>query len=83
MLTIEYDPAGLLEVTIDKEGIDDLMRILGRLPPGDHEHLFTPSWGAYPLTEESKRPHAHSPSEYLSRRVRVSDRKGVTLPHAE
>jgi len=52
MLTFEYEPDNVLEVTLDAEGLADLLLALSRLKPGDHEHLFTPAWGAYPLTED-------------------------------
>jgi len=56
MLTFEYGPNGVVEIAVDQDGIDDLIRVLRRLPPGDHEHLMTPSWGGYPLTEEFPNP---------------------------
>lgn len=52
MLTIEYDAPGVLEVTVDAQGVEELMHILRKIEPGDHEHLLTASWGGYPLTEE-------------------------------
>ena len=52
MLTFEYEPDNMLEVTLDAEGLEDLLLALSRLRPGDHHHLFTPAWGAYPLTED-------------------------------
>jgi hypothetical protein len=52
MLTFECDPQGALEITVDADGLAEFLSILGRLEPGDHDHLSTPSWGAYPLTEE-------------------------------
>jgi hypothetical protein len=56
MLTFEYEPDNVLEVTLDAEGLQDLLLALSRLRPGDHEHLFTPAWGAYPLTEDFPNP---------------------------
>jgi hypothetical protein len=51
MLTFECGE-GIVEVNLDASGLEDLLRVLERLRPGDHEHLFTPSWGGYPLTED-------------------------------
>jgi len=56
MLTIQYEPDGVVEVTVDRAGLEELMGVLRRLSPGDHEHLLTSSWGGYPLTEEFPRP---------------------------
>ena len=56
MLTFEYEPDNMLEVTLDAEGLEDLLRALSRLTPGDHEHLMTPAWGAYPLTGDFPNP---------------------------
>jgi hypothetical protein len=52
MLTFEYEPDGVLEINVDAQGVRDLVDILARLQPGDHEHLSTASWGGYPLTED-------------------------------
>lgn len=56
MLTIEYEPDGVLEINVDAQGVEDLMYILRQLEPGDHEHLMTESWGGHPLTEEFPNP---------------------------
>lgn len=45
MLTFEVDGGDAVEVNFDAAGRDELLRILTRLVPGDHEHLLTPSWG--------------------------------------
>ena len=52
MLTFECDPQGAVEITVDADGLAELISILDRLEPGDHDHLSTSSWGGYPLTEE-------------------------------
>jgi hypothetical protein len=52
MLTFEYGPDNCVEIGVDAQGIQDLLEILQRLSPGDHEHLLTESWGGYPLSEE-------------------------------
>lgn len=56
MLTIEYDPENVLEVSLDASGRDELVRVLTALQAGDHEHLFTPAWGGFPLTEDFQHP---------------------------
>ena len=40
-----------LEVTLDREGIDVLRAVLDHIKDGGHEHLATPSWGGYELSE--------------------------------
>lgn len=56
MLTFEFDPAGSLEVTCDEAGRIQLVSVLQRLVVGDHEHLSTPGWGGYTLTESFPNP---------------------------
>lgn len=51
MLTFEYGPDNCVEITVDDRGAKDLVSILERLTPGDHEHLLTEAWGGFPLTE--------------------------------
>jgi hypothetical protein len=51
MLTFEVDGGDVIEVNFDAEGRDELIRVLTRLVPGDHEHLMTPGWGGDTLTE--------------------------------
>jgi hypothetical protein len=51
LLTVECGD-GLVEVNVDAEGIAELISVLRRLAPGDHDHLFTGSWGGWQLTEE-------------------------------
>jgi hypothetical protein len=42
-----------VEINLDKQGLDDLLRQLTLLREGgDHVHFFTNSWGAGPLTEK-------------------------------
>jgi hypothetical protein len=36
MLTFEYEPDNMLEVTLDAEGLEDLLLAVSRLKPGDH-----------------------------------------------
>lgn len=52
MLTIQYEADSVLEIFLDEEGRDQLIYILSRLTIGDHDHLMTPAWGGYELTEE-------------------------------
>lgn len=54
VLTVEYRPENVVEIKLDADGRVELIAILEKLTPGDHEHLMTPSWGGYPdqLTEE-------------------------------
>jgi hypothetical protein len=40
-----------LEVTVDGEGIDYLVRILTSIQNGGHEHLASPSWAGSELAE--------------------------------
>lgn len=45
------EPGGeVVEIFLDQEGYEDLMRSLLRLKPNDHEHYFTEAWGSHPLT---------------------------------
>ena len=42
-----------VEIYLDKEGLEDLLRQLGFLKnPGDHCHFMTPAWGGHELTED-------------------------------
>ena len=52
MLTFEVDEGDVIEVNFDAKGREELIRVLTRLVPGDHEHLMTPSWGGDTLTED-------------------------------
>lgn len=53
MFTVEIGKEpDVVDITLDDEGIDDLIRRLTRLRgKRDHEHLMTPSWGGYELSE--------------------------------
>jgi hypothetical protein len=42
----------VVELNLDDVGRRTLIEILARLEPGDHEHLFSESWGGHGLTEE-------------------------------
>jgi hypothetical protein len=47
------DTNSTLEVLLDAEGRDLLIRLLQKIKePGDHDHLMTPAWGGHELTEE-------------------------------
>ena len=56
MLTFEYEPDSVLEVTFDADGLRELLDMLGKLTAGDHEHLFTEPWGGYQLSEDFPNP---------------------------
>lgn len=56
MLTFEYEPDGVLEITADAAGLQELQAILSRLQADDHEHLMTEAWGGYGLTEDFPNP---------------------------
>jgi hypothetical protein len=56
MLTFEFDPDGILEVTCDEAGRVQLVSVLQRLVVGDHEHLSTPDWGGDTLTDTFPNP---------------------------
>lgn len=58
MLTVEYNIKGFVEVYMDDEGRDLLVNKLLRLKAekgrGDHNHLMTPSWSGYELSEDKQ-----------------------------
>jgi Immunity protein 32 len=55
LLTVEYDPKGVVEIHSDKEGLDLLLTRLQALKAhGGHEHLMTPAWAGNELTEEKQ-----------------------------
>jgi hypothetical protein len=60
MLTFEVDGGDVIEVNFDAAGRDDLLRVLTKLVPGDHDHLMTPSWGGDTLTEDFPNPDLSS-----------------------
>ncbi len=54
LLTVEYDASkGVVEIHVDEEGADFLIgRLSKRKQFGGHDHLKTPSWGGWELTED-------------------------------
>jgi hypothetical protein len=55
LLTVEYDPKGVIEVHCDEEGLNLIIERLATLRQrGGHEHLMTPAWGGNELTEEKQ-----------------------------
>jgi len=60
MLTFELSPdKEILEIHCDKQGLEDLIYYLQKLlnsksEPPRHDHLMTPSWSGYELSEEKK-----------------------------
>jgi len=55
LLTVEYHPAGEVEIYCDKEGLERLLRELAIVQKnGGHTHLMTPSWAGNELTEEQQ-----------------------------
>jgi hypothetical protein len=59
--TVELTPDhDVVEVHCDREGLDLLIRSLERLRDGGHDHLMTPAWAGWELTETK-----HGPSNEL------------------
>jgi len=55
LLTVEYNKDGAVEIHLDKEGLDFLIERLDKLRKhGGHDHLKTPSWAGWELTEEKQ-----------------------------
>lgn len=57
ILTVEKEKSkdGEIAITFDEEGLDYLILKLKRLKGRkDHDHLMTPSWAGYELTEEKQ-----------------------------
>lgn len=53
ILTVEYDDADTVEIHCDQEGLSFLIgRLVLLRDRGGHEHLMTPSWSGWELTEE-------------------------------
>lgn len=55
MLVFERDPeSGEIQIHVDEEGLSLLTRSLERLrgDKSDHDHLRTPSWAGWELSEE-------------------------------
>ena len=59
-LTVEYNPIGIVELAMDTEGRERLIRSLQNLSLdkalGAHDHLMTESWAGTELTEEVQNP---------------------------
>ena len=60
LLTCEYNPNGVVEIFMDEEGRELLIRSLQNLsldkPLGSHDHLMTESWAGTELTEDLQNP---------------------------
>ncbi len=57
LFTVEYDRKGMIEIHVDREGVDLLLDRLRKLKErGGHDHLMTPSWSGNELTEEQQGP---------------------------
>jgi hypothetical protein len=57
LLTVEYDGEGIVELHLDEEGLDllvDRLMKLRRHNEPEHDHLMTPSWAGWELTEEKQ-----------------------------
>lgn len=58
LLTVEYNPKGIVDIYMDEEGrnllINSLNKLRDQIGKGDHDHLMTPSWAGYELTEEKQ-----------------------------
>ena len=56
LLTFELIPSGdVVEIHANKEGLAQLIEMLQRvLQHGGHDHLMTPSWGGWELSEEKQ-----------------------------
>ncbi len=57
LLTVEYDGESVVELHLDEEGldllVDRLMKLRKHNEP-EHDHLMTPSWAGWELTEEKQ-----------------------------
>ena len=58
LLTVENDKEEKIEIFMDVEGLDLLVDRLNKLrrnaEMGDHDHLMTPSWAGWELTEDKQ-----------------------------
>ena len=58
LLTVEYDKEGKTEIYMDAQGLELLIERLNKLKrhieKGEHDHLMTPSWSGWELTEEKQ-----------------------------
>ncbi len=61
LLTVENDKQGKIEIHLDAEGLELLVERLNKLKrhtaSGEHDHLMTPSWADWELTEEKQGPN--------------------------
>lgn len=61
LLTIEYSGDGVGEIHFDEEGgellMDRLSKLLRHKEP-EHDHLMTPAWSGWELTEQKKNREA-------------------------
>lgn len=76
MLTFETDGKGVLEVTFDEAGREELLRIIGAIGPDDHDHMATPAWGGWGLSEDFPNPHL-IPIHQVALRWRANDAAGT------
>jgi len=74
LLTLQYGPEGVPEITLDGDGVALLVDLLSKLRVGDHEHLSTESWGGRELTEDF--PHPDLAPIYQMTISRVDDSAG-------
>ncbi len=60
LLTVEYNSKGVVEVAMDEEGREVLLRSIQGLtldrPLYAHDHLMTEAWAGTELTEELQNP---------------------------
>ena len=60
LLTVEYNPAGVVELAMDEEGREVLLRSIQGLtfdrPLYAHDHLMTEAWAGTELTAELQNP---------------------------
>jgi hypothetical protein len=54
-LTVSYSDEGEVEIAMDRDGLDQLIRALARLQSAkapDHDHLMSEDWGGDELTTD-------------------------------
>jgi hypothetical protein len=53
-LTVSYSDEGEVEIAMDRDGLDHLMRALVRLPANapDHDHMMAEDWGGDELATD-------------------------------
>ena len=55
LLTVEHNRNGVVEIHLDREGLDLLIdRLMKLRQNGGHDHLMTPSWSGWELTEDKQ-----------------------------